>query len=493
MSLKEHIEKFENNRLQIVRYWIGNENVINVLDKYNIDKEIFIKKYALGVLNYYLEVVNGTKKIGDCPVIEDLLRYLEKHKIKSEQLFILCSGFKNAMVEFMYEQKIASLELEKEINYYFEQNFSGVLGKFTKTVQEISKTTSIVDKYVIMSRTDINGTIESVSDAFCDISGYSSEELIGQTHRVIRHPNTPKETFIDLWETIKSGKIWRGEIKNLKKDGNYYWVDVIITPIFDLEQNIIAFEAIRQDITSKKDFEDQQHILVEQSKSAAMGEMISMIAHQWRQPLQAVSILIQKLPLTKMIEGEITDEMLDKVVLDIGQQLEYMSKTIDDFRDFFKPDKEKEVVLAPKAVDKALDFLLYIFKVDTIKLNKNIKDEGCLVSIHFNEVVQVLINIIKNARDAMLENETENRNIDINIYKSDKSVFIEIIDNAGGIAPEILTRIFEPYFSTKTNKNGTGLGLYMSKTIIEQHCNGSIVAQNIEGGAMFKIELPLSE
>ena len=207
-----------------------------------------------------------------------------------------------------------------------------------------------------MSRTDINGIIMSVSSAFCKISGYEAFELIGKSHNVIRHPQMPKELFQNLWETIKSGNMWQGEIKNLKKNGDFYWVKTTIHPNFDNVGNIIRYDAIREDITSQIELKTQQNLLVEQSKSAAMGEMISMIAHQWRQPLQAVSILTQKLPLIKMVDGEISDEMLENVVSQVSSQLDYMSKTIDDFRDYFKPNKKKERVFIKDIIEKSMVF-----------------------------------------------------------------------------------------------------------------------------------------
>ena len=221
-----------------------------------------------------------------------------------------------------------------------------------------------------------------------------------------------------------------------------------------------------------------------------MGEMISMIAHQWRQPLQAVSILIQKLPLTKMIDGEISDEMLDTVVSQVSSQLEYMSQTIDDFRDYFKPNKRKEEVFIKDVVEKSLDFLKYLFKIHSIKVNYQNNSDSSL-EIYLNEIVQVLINLIKNSCDAMIEKNIENRVININTYENKESLIIEFEDNAGGIKSDVIHKIFDPYFSTKSNKNGTGLGLYMCKTIIEQHSDGTIDVYNTNHGTKFIIKLPL--
>jgi len=254
--------------------------------------------------------------------------------------------------------------------------------------------------------------------------------------------------------------------------------------------NIINFDTISQDITSKKVIESQQNLLIEQSKHAAMGEMISMIAHQWRQPLQAVSILVQKLALTKMIDDEITDELLDSVVDDVSKQLQYMSKTIDDFRDFFKPNRSKEQIDISIVLNKSLDFLGYLLKANSIKLNMK-NDMQIKVFVYVNEIVQAIINIIKNSCDALNEKDIEEKIINISTSKEDNYIIITIEDNAGGIPDNVKGRIFEPYFSTKTNKNGTGLGLYMCKTIIEQHSKGMISVSNTDIGAKFTIKLPV--
>ncbi|WP_072680217.1 PAS domain-containing sensor histidine kinase [Arcobacter sp. LA11] len=491
--LKNYISQYKKNKISIIKYWISDSKILKILKVHQINREIFVKKYALGILDYYIDIVNDNKKIGDCPVIDELVLYLKDKNITPSELFIICTGFKNALLEYTYDLKITNLQIEKEINYIFESNFAGVLDKYSRSIldveNELSKSSKIIDKNVIMSSTDASGKIISVSEAFCDISGYKEEELIGHMHNIVRHQDISSETYEELWKTIESGQVWKGELKNRRKDGSSYWVHVIITPNYDSNGNFKSYDAIRQDITSKKNLEEQQNILVEQSKSAAMGEMISMIAHQWRQPLQAVSILIQKLPLNKVLEGEISDELLDQVVSGIGKQLEYMSKTIDDFRDFFLPDKPKEKVAVIEVVNKALDFLGFMTKTDSIEVTLDSKTD-IEIMIHVNELVQVFINLIKNARDVLIDRDIKERKLFIKFYEEEKYLVIEIEDNAGGIPEDILNKVFEPYFSTKSNKNGTGLGLYMCKTIIEKHSKGKLSVSNSENGAVFKIELP---
>jgi PAS domain S-box-containing protein len=494
MQINDFIEKVEKDKISIIRTWISSPAVIKIINDYSIDKDLFVKRYAFGVIEHHIQVVKKQEKIENCPVVIDFIKYLKKQNIKASELFLLCSSFKSALVDYAFKLDIQSVELIEQIVYYFEENFSAILDIYSKSIAQIesalNKSIDIVDKYVIMSRTDVKGTIMSVSSAFCKISGYEPFELIGKSHNIIRHPDMPKKFFTDLWDTIKSGNMWQGEIKNRKKNGDIYWVKTTIHPNFDNSGNIISYDAIREDITSQVELKTQQNLLVEQSKSAAMGEMISMIAHQWRQPLQAVSILIQKLPLLKMVNGDISDEMLEDVVSQVTSQLDYMSKTIDDFRDYFKPNKKKEEVYIKEIIEKSMDFLAYLFKMNSIQVNYQ-NNSNSSVEIYLNEIVQVFINLAKNSCDAMIEKNIENRVINITTYEDEKSLIVEFEDNAGGIKSDVLGKIFDPYFSTKNNKNGTGLGLYMSKTIIEEHSGGSINVYNTDFGTKFIIKLPL--
>lgn len=493
-TLNSYTDEFKKNKILIINYWAENDNVKKILNDKKVNKDLFLKRYAFAILEHYIQMIEKQKIIIEYQEVNDFLKYLKRKDIQADELFILYFTFKNSLINFLTTINLLNLEISSEIELLFQKNFEIILKQYTKTIKDVekalSKSIDIVDKNIIMSRTDLEGTILKVSSAFCEVSGYTANELIGQSHNIIRHPDMQAKVFEDMWQTIQSGKDWKGELKNRKKNGDSYWVETTIHPNLDNIGKIISYDAIRVDITSKKELLNQQNILVAQSKSAAMGEMISMIAHQWRQPLQAVSILIQKLPITKMIEGEITDELLDSVVDEIGSQLDYMSSTIDDFRDYFKPNRKKQTVFIDHVIKKAIEFLAYMIKVDSIELRIN-TDYNCKATIYLNEVVQVLINIIKNSRDAMIDHFVEHRVIKINTLFDDKNVYITIEDNAGGIPKHIIHKIFEPYFSTKSNKNGTGLGLYMSKTIVEQHSDGKLSVCNSDVGAKFTISLPL--
>ena len=496
MSLKDNVEKLKASKVSVIQKWISTNDVMIVLNRYEISKEDFVTEYAFGIFDYYVCVIEEECEIGDCPVIDKLISFFKDKNIGTDELFVICSGFKNALIEFMYDVGINSLQIQKDIIFIYEKNFEGVLKKYYSTINEMNNSLNvshhIIDENIIMSTTDLDGIITSASTAFCEVSGYTKEELIGNSHNMVRHPDTPKEVFEDLWRTIKSGKVWHEEIKNLKKNGNMYWVEATVSPEYDKEANHIGYSAIRHDITYKKEAQTQQDIIVEQSKATAMGEMISMIAHQWRQPLQAIAILIQKLPLEKLIDGEISDETLEDVVGSIDEQLSYMSKTIEEFRSFFNPSKDKQKILSSLLVEQARDFMAYSFKVEDIAFEVEF-EEDIQIDVHINEIVQVFINILNNAKEALMNSRQSDRRVKIVFYKlNDENVAFEITDNAGGIPSIIMNKIFEPYFSTKQNKNGTGLGLYMSKTIVEKNGNGILSVHNTDEGASFKIVLPIN-
>lgn len=494
MQINQFIEKIEKNKIAIIRTWISSKKVMKIVKEYSINEDLLIKRYCFGVVEHYILAIKNNEKTQNSTVMIDFIKYLKKQNLKVAELYLLFSPFKESLIDFAFKMQSADLILFQEINTYFEEIFSDILEIYTKSIIQVenalNKSIDVVDKYVIMARTDAKGTIISVSSAFCKLTGYEAYELLGKTHSILSHPDMQKDLITDLWQTIQSGNMWQGEIKNRKKNAESYWVKTTIHPTFDNNGNITGYDAITEDVTSQKELKNQQNLLLEQSKSAAMGEMISMIAHQWRQPLQAVSILIQKLPLLKMIKGELSDETLDEVVSQVRTQLDYMSKTIDDFRDYFKPNKRKEEVYIENVINKSMDFLSYLFKLNSIEINyKN--ESKTQIEIYLNEMVQVFINLAKNSSDAMIERNIENRLINIYTYEKNEKLFIEFEDNAGGIKEKAVSKIFDPYFSTKNNKNGTGLGLYMSKTIIEQHSLGKIDVSNTDLGTKFVIQLPL--
>lgn len=243
--------------------------------------------------------------------------------------------------------------------------------------------------------------------------------------------------------------------------------------------------------------EEKEHLMEVQSRFAAMGEMISMIAHQWRQPLASIGtasfnlkhkLQSQRFDLQTEEGREQQANFFCKKLDDIEVYVQNLTTTIDDFRNFFKSDK----VISKTNINKPIQNSLSILQKDLlsnsidVKLNLNSTNK---IDIYENEIIHVLLNILKNAQDKLLEKQVEDAKIEVNTYDENAGIKIEICDNGGGIEINNLDIIFEPYFSTKKEKNGTGIGLYMSKIIIESNHNGKIEAKNKDKGACFTIIL----
>jgi len=442
---------------------IENAIIYNKISLYDIKPE-----YWYDMMTKKLDIYDSISKYIESTTTENILDELTSAK----RVFYLAIGL--VLISFMV--------------------FASMLYAFLKLAKEEQRLRVVMDKYVISSTTDLKGKIIDVSQAFCDISGYEKEELIGKPHNIVRHPDMPKEVFKELWDQIKQGKPWRGKIKNLKKDGSFYWVYANIEPLYNAKGEIDSYIAIRLDITEiellnakikEEEEKNKAHekLMQQQYRLAQMGEMLSMIAHQWRQPLSAITAttgsIILKAKLNKL-EKQTAIELAEK----IKNFSLHLSSTIDDFRNFFKSNKTKTSTNFKKIIESVLLIAESSMETNNIRLELDI-GEVYEFETYENELKQVLLNLIKNAEDALIDNKVENPTITIKI---DKNTII-VKDNAGGIPDEIKDKIFDPYFSTKLKKDGTGLGLYMSKLIVEDHCGGKLSVTNDRYGANFQITL----
>ncbi|XOB61825.1 PAS domain S-box protein [Campylobacterota bacterium DY0563] len=374
-------------------------------------------------------------------------------------------------------------ELEK-LNLLLEE-------KVQEQTKKIQSNLDLIGNYVLYSRTDTEGVITEVSEAYCKLTGYSRDELLGNTHSILKESNYSSDFYENMWNTIIAGKTWSGELKNVAKTGHDFWVNSMISPEYDENKTLVGFIAIRQDITAKKTFEQRQVDYFQNAKMVAMGEMIGNIAHQWRQPLSAISSLASGLIFEKKA-NIIDDENVYKKLGNIVDYTLHLSKTIDTFRDFLRVRKSVEKtnledrITASKMIIDATLKEKGIYLIDNINYEKKTE-----VNLIIGQLEQVLLNIFNNAKDALLEEEIVNPWIKLESYTSSKGIVITIEDNAGGIPEKIMPHIFEPYFTTKHQTLGTGLGLNMSYRIINESLKGNIYAKNTENGAKFFIELPI--
>ncbi|MBF0345316.1 MAG: PAS domain S-box protein [Nitrospirae bacterium] len=317
---------------------------------------------------------------------------------------------------------------------------------------------------------DSSGGITFANPAAAKMLGWQEDELIGMSISAI----VQLSRFMQEAIHSRYGEVFR------RKDGSVFAVEYVSTPIEEKGQTTGAV-LVFKDITARRELEEKQkqheQLLVQQSKLAAMGEMIGNIAHQWRQPLTVVSGTL--LNIQDAYEyGELSEKYLSDKIKQANQSLEFMSVTIDDFRNFFKSDKEKTTFDIKDAVNKTVSIVSASLKDNFIDLRLDLQDE-LYVNGYPNEFSQVLLNVVTNAKDFLLERTVSEPFISINAFRHDTKAVLSVIDNAGGINEEIIDKVFDPYFTTKEQGKGTGIGLYMSKMIIEGHMGGLLTARNV--------------
>ncbi len=385
----------------------------------------------------------------------------------------------------------------------------------------------------IVSKTDVNGIITFVNDEFCKISGYTEVELLGKNHNIVRDPTVAASKFKLLWQTIKAKKIYKSTVKNRAKDGSTFYVNTTVIPILDEKGDIEEFIAIRYDVTQEvfykeslekkerelevlnvelekrvdektkalkkltetlearvkeeiKKNEEKQKVMFWQSRFASLGEMLANIAHQWRQPTTELNLTLFSL---KKAALDANEKELESLYGESKELIQNMSNTIEDFSNFFKPDKQKQYFILRESIEEALLILKRVLKKDMIQVKTSYEDVRVLGIT--NEFTQVIVNLLKNARDAFVKNGVLIREITIEVYQKENRALIVMEDNAGGIKEKERYKIFEPYFTTKHTSQGTGLGLFMSKMICEKGFNGSLDVSSKKGTSTFIITIPL--
>lgn len=295
-------------------------------------------------------------------------------------------------------------------------------------------------------------------------------------------------------------------------DGGVRWISERGQAFFNDAGQAVRFIGVSRDITREMEEEDRRHaaeralqqeteerlktlealrrkeqMLIQQSRQAAMGEMIGNIAHQWRQPLNTLGLTIQQLLLFHEL-GELNREFLEECVGSSMQLVLHMSQTIDDFRNYFKPDKEKVAFSVNETLNRTISLMSGSLndKCITVQVNAQVDP---VVWGYPNEFSHVLLNIMTNAKDVLIERAVSNPSISVTVDELDKRAIVTITDNAGGIAEQNVEKIFDPYFTTKGPQDGTGVGLFMSKAIIEKNMGGRLSVRNLEAGAEFRIEI----
>ncbi|UFS69980.1 ATP-binding protein [Geomonas sp. RF6] len=344
------------------------------------------------------------------------------------------------------------------------------------------------------------------------------------------HPDDRAGVMAVIREAVRTKSTFELEHRVLHADGSLGWTFSRAVPVEDSNGEITEWFGAASDITKRKEAEaelrrakdelelrveertaelklaveeleaetderlravhelrSREQMLMQQSRLAAMGEMLVNISHQWRQPLNVVGLLLQD--LTRAYQrGTFSEELLEKSVTRGKELITHMSQTIDDFRGYLNPEKTKLPFDVREVVEKTVALVGETLRGVQVEVQAA-QDRRVMVNGYRNEYAQVLINIVMNARDAFRERGVQSPRIAVTIAEEGGKSVVTITDNAGGIAPDVIDKIFDPYFTTKPPDKGTGIGLFMSKTIIEKNMGGRLTAANADGGATFRIEV----
>lgn len=334
-----------------------------------------------------------------------------------------------------------------------------------------------------------DGTIVKINQTWSDICGYTHDEtptIDEWVDKVYKERHEEIKEYIRNLYTITQ-KVDEGEFSFYSKSGENITWQFSSAPFGKLNGKK-AIISSAMDVTELK---KKDTMLIMQSRHAAMGEMISMIAHQWRQPLASISTISGTLNMQIMLGQYDQNHFTEKLNLisDIAVDL---SDTMNDFRNFFKEDKTKQLTTWKELIEGSLGIIKPMLIAKNIHISLTYGKNNAFMT-YPHEITQVILNILKNAEDILIENSIERPQIWIRTSYQNGQASLEIEDNGGGIPPELIDRVFDPYFSTKFDTDGTGIGLYMSKIIIEQHGDGTLTVINTPHGACFRILLPIEK
>ncbi|NEW61627.1 HAMP domain-containing histidine kinase [Sulfurovum sp. bin170] len=323
---------------------------------------------------------------------------------------------------------------------------------------------------------------ECICDFFIQEDGYLQKEkngILWIDAMLNDRENTPNVAKIEG----RDGQIhlFRVNINEKRMDENLY--SITLTDITEIERYKRELkEQIRK-------IEEKQQILIQNSKMASMGEMIANIAHQWRQPLNSLSALHTVLMMDYEDNGKLTTQEIAEFKEESSQYIHKMSNTIDDFRNFFSPTKEKEQFIVSDAIKESIKFVKDSYLDGNVELIDRTQNRDTQIYSYKNELMQVIMILLNNSRDAIISKRIENPKVIVDFIEKDNEIKICIKDNGGGISEDIMDRIFEPYFTTKFKSDGTGVGLYMSKMIVEDSIGGKLVLENYEDGVLASLIL----
>ena len=393
-----------------------------------------------------------------------------------------------SIIPFDTEQNLVALIITDQTNM---ANTNALLHSHILRIKELNteliKERDTIDKKVLFLKLNTKGEVSDISQALLKQLYYEKEELLGLLYLHQERYNLDTGLQKEILVSMQEKKVFEYEEETQTSHGEEILFKSTLVPEYNSNGEYIGSILFRENITDAKHLAQTQEKVLATSRSAAMGEMLSMIAHQWRQPLSLINTIMATLKIKKQLNRLDADTMF-KSFEKIESTTNYLSETIDDFSDYFKPNKFASEFPLYELFDNSIFFLKDEMGQQEITYEVDIPQDLHIYT-YKNELLQSVINIIKNSIDAFYEVESQEKYIKVKVSELESHLAISIEDNAGGIEPETLKKVFEPYFSTKSN-NGTGLGLYMCYAIITEHLKGHISMQSKNGTTTTLLELP---
>lgn len=496
-TIKPFVQIFKDSQVAIISQWMDYDEINTILKRHNIERNFFINSYANKIFDYFIGVIKGMVDIGNCPVMIDLLFYLRNNNISSQELFLICSHFKRSMIDISYDKKINSKELFDEITYIFDKNFASVLAQYSQTIYEkdleITKNETLLQQYIyainesaIVSKTDYKGIITHVNDKFLQLCGYTQDELIGFSHSIIRDPDVPKSFFKNLWTTLQDGKIFRGTIKNRKKNGDYFYIDTTILPIQNPFTETKEYIGVGYDVTKLIDAKQKA---IDEDK--AKDYFLSSISHEIRTPLNAILGFVQ------ILKDEISAKRYKQYFDIIDDNGKNILNLINDILDFSKLKSgtfafDQKIFNVEDILARTIEPFVMLTKDKHIEfMNYSDPLMPSKISSDPLRIQQIISNFISNA----IKFTPQNGHIEITSkITKDNMLLVSVQDTGIGIETKDIDSIFKPFSQVDSNGvayGGTGLGLAICKQLATLLGGDIKLSSQLSVGSKFTLLIPV--
>ena len=344
---KTIVDFFEQNKQKIIQNWIIYPTLFDILKKFNISHEYYSNNVAAPVYEYFITIINGENEAGDCPVMRKVIDIFYTKGFKVEDVFLSCTAFKNTLNSKLYEKNIDQTMITN-LMMILDANLSSIIAIYSQKLEEkedmIKRHNGIIQNHVLLTITDEKGFITYVTEAFCALSGYSKEELIGKTHNVISDPDETFDFFDNLWDTISSGKQWRGKIKNYTKNNEPFILDTVIVPVKNDAGEIIEYMAIRENITDREVF--QYDSLTKVFTRRIFDEKLEQLIESSQNNKQSFSMILGDIDYFKQVNDTYGHDKGDVILREFAQIIKNNIRSNDMC---FRWGGEEFVILLPNA------------------------------------------------------------------------------------------------------------------------------------------------